>query len=127
MSESSKDWHSDCDEAGRFMKLQEDVLSQRSITHPLPVSQAGWPCDLRPQWAAEAFVVVGEAWKKGFKAGEVFSKHCPYTRETPEARSWCDGWNEGSAKSLGFPHKTYTDKFGGLPRHAAPVPRQGPG
>ncbi|NML16515.1 hypothetical protein [Azohydromonas caseinilytica] len=102
-------------------------MSQRSVTRFPPGSQASWVRDPRPAWAAEAFAVVVEAWKKGFRAGEVFSKHCPYTRETPEARSWFDGWNEGSAKSLGFPHQTYADRFGSrLLSDTAAVPQQGP-
>jgi ribosome modulation factor len=55
--------------------------------------------------------VLEEAWRRGFKAGEVFSKRCPYTRETPEASSWFEGWNHGSAKSLGFPHESLEERL----------------
>ena len=56
-------------------------------------------------------LALEEAWRRGFKAGEVFSKRCPYTRETPEARSWFEGWNHGSAKSLGFPHQSLEERL----------------
>lgn len=54
-------------------------------------------------------MALDEAWRRGFKAGEVFNKHCPYSDESPEARSWFLGWNEGSSKSLGFPYKTFSE------------------
>ncbi|WP_157268607.1 hypothetical protein [Azohydromonas aeria] len=60
---------------------------------------------------APAFAVVGHAWKQGFKAGKALRKNCPYARETPEGSSWFDGWNEGAAKTLGFPYRTFTRKF----------------
>ncbi|WP_298235099.1 hypothetical protein [uncultured Azohydromonas sp.] len=56
-------------------------------------------------------LALDQAWKRGFKAGEVFSKRCPYTQETPEARSWFEGWNHGSAKALGFPHQSLEERF----------------
>ena len=56
-------------------------------------------------------LALEQAWKRGFKAGEVFSKRCPYTQETPEARSWFEGWNHGSAKALGFPHQSLEERF----------------
>ena len=56
-------------------------------------------------------LALDQAWKRGFKAGEVFAKRCPYTLETPEARSWFEGWNHGSAKALGFPHQSLEERF----------------
>ncbi len=56
-------------------------------------------------------LALDQAWKRGFKAGEVFAKRCPYTQETPEARSWFEGWNHGSAKALGFPHQSLEERF----------------
>jgi ribosome modulation factor len=56
-------------------------------------------------------LALEQAWKRGFKAGEVFSKRCPYTQETPEASSWFEGWNHGSAKALGFPHQSLEERF----------------
>lgn len=67
-------------------------------------------------------MALDEAWKRGFKAGEVFSKHCPYSDESPEARSWFLGWNEGSSKSLGFPYKTFT-QWSRPPVMPGPLPR----
>lgn len=61
--------------------------------------------------SAQACGVVGHAWKQGFKAGKALRKNCPYERETPEGSSWFDGWNEGAAKTLGFPYSTFTRKF----------------
>jgi ribosome modulation factor len=56
-------------------------------------------------------VELEEAWRRGFKAGEVFNKQCPYAQETQHARHWNLGWNEGTSKSLGFPYKTLADRL----------------
>lgn len=55
-----------------------------------------------------------EYWHEGFKAGELFIKHCPYTGNTLEARNWRNGWLEGAASALG------------LEAHPAPAARNEP-
>jgi ribosome modulation factor len=67
-------------------------------------------------------VELDDAWRRGFKAGEVFNKHCPYTAETPQARHWFLGWNEGSSKTLGFPYKTFADRLQMTAAAARPLP-----
>jgi ribosome modulation factor len=63
-------------------------------------------------------VLVDKAWERGFKAGEKFIKECPYSEDTPEARNWFDGWNEGAAKAMGFPYsETYDEKIQGVKHH----------
>jgi ribosome modulation factor len=59
------------------------------------------------------------AWIKGFDSGQAFIKQCPFTQDSPEARNWFDGWNEGSSKTLGFPYsRSYTEKISGI-KHKA--------
>lgn len=62
---------------------------------------------------------LDKIWQHGFKAGELLMKECPYKKDTPEARNWVDGWNEGFAKALGFPYSVnYEDKLEGIKCHS---------
>ena len=70
--------------------------------------------------------ILDIAWKKGFTAGLVFIKQCPYAQDTPEAHNWFDGWNEGSSKTLGFPYsRSYAEKMAGI-RQQSKLPEKIP-